>query len=261
MRKKLLVTMALGAFIALTVVGIATAAGGEKPVVVQAGNLKLTFNGGVTPKALPKNTFAPISLNVSGKIQTTDGSQPPALHEVIIDTDKDGMISTKGYPTCTSGQLQARDTAAVEKACGPAIIGKGETTVSIAFPEQAPIPAKSPLLVFNGGEKGGVTTLYVHAYLTQPITTAIVTTVKITKEHKGPFGTHSVASIPVIAGGSGSVTAFALTINKKFTYKGKKVSVLTAKCADGKFQAHAVAVFTGGPKVEAEVIRTCTAKG
>ena len=71
-----------------------------------------------------------------------------------------------------------------------------------------------------------------------PVPAAIVTTVKIKKIHNGRYGLKSVATIPKIAGGSGSVTSFSLKIDKKFTYKGKKVSVLSAKCPDGKLQAH-----------------------
>jgi hypothetical protein len=262
MRKNLLITMALGALIAASVAGIASA---EKPVTVRGGNVEFTFNGGFTPKALSKTQQTPIALNASGVIKSTNPAepQPPALKEVIVETDKNGAVNVKGYPTCSSGQLQARDTAAVKKACPTAIIGTGTTTVSVKFPEQPAIPAHSPLLIFNGGTKGGVTTLYVHAYLTTPITTAIVSTVKITKIHNGRYGLKSVASIPLIANGAGAVTEFNFTINKKFTYKGKKVSVLTAKCSDGKLQAHATAIFRDVPatKVSAEILRTCTPKG
>ena len=70
---------------------------------------------------------------------------------------------------------------------------------------------------------------------------------KITKEHKGPYGTHSVASVPKIAGGAGSVTAFSLTFPKKlFAYKGKKHGYLLAKCANGHFLAQAEAKFSDG---------------
>ena len=73
---------------------------------------------------------------------------------------------------------------------------------------------------------------------------------KITKEHNGPYGTHSVASVPKIAGGAGSVTAFSLTFPKKlFTYKGKKHGYLLAKCPNGHFVAQAEAMFADGTKI------------
>ncbi|HEY0317019.1 MAG TPA: hypothetical protein VGC49_01860 [Solirubrobacterales bacterium] len=259
MRKYLIMTMALGALIAVSVAGIATA--GNKPVTVQAGNLKLTFNGGFTPTTLPKKALAPISLSASGKIATLDGTHPPALKEFLLETDKNGSVQTVGFPKCTSGKLQSQDTKHAEAICRNAIIGSGTTNVEIAFPEQKPIPVSSKLLVFNGGTAGGVTTFYIHAYITVPTPAAIVTTVKIKKIHKGRFGTESIASIPKIAGGSGSVTSFSLVVNKKYTYKGKKMSVLSAKCADGKLQAHGTAVFSDGTRASAEIIRTCTGKG
>jgi hypothetical protein len=257
MRKYLVVTMALGAMIALTVGGIATA---EKPVKVRAGNLALTFNGGFTPKALSRTTPTPITLNVSGKIATVDGTHPPALKEFILETDKNGFVQVKGYPACTSGKLQSRDSKSAKQVCGKAILGEGKTDVQIQFPEQRPIPVKSPLILFNGGTSGGTTTFFVHAYITVPTPAAIVTTVKIKKVKNGRYGIKSVASVPKIAGGSGSVTSFNLTVDKKYNYKGKKVSVLTAKCTDGKLQAKGQAKFSDGTVANAEVIRVCNSK-
>ena len=259
MRKYLLLTTALAALIAVSVAGIATA--GNKPVTVRAGNLELTFNGGFSPKALPKKTLAPIALSASGQIKTVDGTHPPALKEFLVETDKNGAVFVKGFPTCKSGQLQAQDTAHAEKICKPAIIGKGTTDVEVEFAESAPIPVHSKLLVVNGGQKGGVTTFYIHAYITVPTPAAIVTTVKIKKIHHGRYGLLATATIPKIAGGAGSVTSFSLTINKKYTYKGKKVSILSAKCPDGKLQAHGLAKFADGTSAAAEIVRTCTGKG
>lgn len=256
MRKYLILTMALAGLIAVSVAGIASA--GNKPVTVEVGNLVFTANGGFSPQKLPKNKLAPIAFTAEGKISTKNGEHPPALKEAIVETDKNGAITTVGYPKCTSGKLQSQDTKHAEAICKSAIIGKGTTNVEIKFPEQNPIPVSSKLIVFNGGTAGGTTTLFIHAYITVPTPAAIVTTVKIKKVHNGRFGLKSVATIPKIAGGSGSVTSFRLTINKKYTYKGKKVSVLTAKCPDGKLEAHATAVFSDGTKASAGIVRTCT---
>lgn len=250
MRKHLMLTMGLAAVVALAVAGFAAAA--NKPVEVQAGNLKLTFNGGFTPTALSKTKPTSIALNVSGKIRSVDGTHVPALKEFEVETDKNGAIDVKGVPVCKSSQLQSQDTKHAEGICGDAIVGTGTTGIEIAFPEQAPIPVKSKLLVFNGGFKGGVTTLYIHAYITVPTPAAVVTTVKIKKVSKGRYGTLSVASIPKIAGGSGSVTDFGLTIKK---------GILTAKCPDGHLNAHGKAIFADGTRVSAEIVRACTPKG
>ena len=244
----------LGALIAA---GAALAAGGETPVTVKVGNLELTANGGFTPTAISKTRQTPIELKASGEVKETDGSHPPAVRELIIEGDKNAEVHVKGIPTCRSGQLQATDTAAAEKACRSAIIGEGTTTAQVAFAEQKPINVTAKLLLFNGGEKGGKITWYAHAYFSNPISGAIVTTVTITKHPHGPFGTLAVAKIPQITGGSGSIISFDLKIKKSVA----GVNPISAKCVGGKLKVHVQAKFEDGTKAETEVIRACTAKG
>ena len=95
------------------------------------------------------------------------------------------------------------------------------------------------------------------------MTAAVVTTVKISKEHNGLYGTHSIAAIPKIANFAGSVKDFSLTFKKQlFTYKGKKHGYLLAKCPTGKFFAQAEAKFHDGTKLgPAKITRACTPKG
>ncbi|MBS1675996.1 MAG: hypothetical protein JST08_01295 [Actinobacteria bacterium] len=249
--------LVIAALIAVSVVGIATAAGGETPVTVKVGNLELTANGGFAPKALPKKKQTPIELNVAGEVAEADGSHPPAAREIIIEGDKNAEVHVEGIPTCSSGQLQATDTSAALAACRSALIGEGQTTAQVAFAEQKPIDVPSKLLLFNGGEKGGRITWYVHAYFSNPISGAIVTTVTITKHPHGRFGTLAVAKIPQITGGSGSIISFNLNIKKDV----KGINPISARCTDGKLKVHVQSKFEDGTKAETEVIRACTPKG
>jgi hypothetical protein len=257
MRRCFAWTLALAAALAIAIAGIAVA---SKPVVVEAGNLILTFNGDFSPKKLPKTKRAGITLNVSGKIETKDKTHPPALKEFILETDKAGAINAKGLPVCTSAKLQAQDTKHAEAACPTAIVGKGKTDVEVEFPESPPFTAHSKLIAFNGGVAGGKTTIFIHAYLSSPVSAAVVTTVKVSKIHKGRFGLKSIATIPKIAGGSGSAVSFSLRLGRTFAYKGKKQSYLLLQCADGKIFAQGTAKFTG-VSASGGVIRTCTPKG
>jgi hypothetical protein len=257
--KRIVIAAGVVALGMLVLVGVAVA---EKPTVVKVGNLVLTIDGGVKPKALPRKTMAPIELDVAGKIATADGTHAPALQEVIVDTDKNGTVDARGVPTCKAGQLEARTTSEAEKICKAAIVGTGTTNVEIQFPEQRPIPIQSKLLALNGGVKGGKTTIYIHAFLTDPVAAALVTTVVISKEKNGRYGTRSIATIPRIANGQGSVTAFTLKFQKRlFPYKGKQHGYLLAKCADGHFDAQAEAVFIGADRLGGKIVRACTPKG
>jgi hypothetical protein len=257
MRKHVLIVLALGALVAVSAVGIATAAGGETPVTVKVGNLELTANGGFSPKALSKKKQTPISLKAAGEVKEADGSHPPAIREVILEADKAGEVHLKGIPTCKSGQLQATDTKAAEKACGSALIGTGHATAQVALAEQRPINVNSKILVFSGGEKGGKAIMYIHAYFSNPISGAIVTTVTITKHKHGRFGTLAVAKIPQLVGGSGSITKFNLEIKKNV----RGHNPISSRCTDGKLKVHVLGKFEDGTKAETEIIRACTPKG
>lgn len=233
----------------------------EKPAKVILGNVIVTFDGSVSPKKLPRSELAPIAFNVSGEMDTTDGSHPPALTELVIEADKNGAINAKGVPTCTAGKLQAQDTPNAEKACSDAIVGEGKAAAEVEFPEQAPFLAKSKLLAFNGGVKGGKTTIFVHAYLSAPVSAAIVTVAEVSKIRNGRYGLKTISTIPKIAGGYGSPVSFDLTIKRIFTYKGKQQSYLLAKCPDGHLDAHGVAKFADGRRIAATVSRACVPKG
>ncbi|HET8567023.1 MAG TPA: hypothetical protein VFL77_11180 [Solirubrobacterales bacterium] len=237
-----------------TAIGAGVAAA-EQPVKTVVGKIETEFNGGFSPKVLSKKKPTPISFDISGKIRTLDPADeghPPALKEFLLEGDKHASISVKGIPVCKPGQLQAQDTAHARKICGPALVGSGKTEVGIKFPEQPEIPVKSELLVFNGGFTGGVTTLFIHAYITVPTPAAIVTTVKVKKIHKGRYGLGSVSTIPKIAGGSGSVKSFSLTLQK---------GILSATCPDGHLNARGSAILADGTKLSGGVVRPCTGKG
>ncbi|HET9161964.1 MAG TPA: hypothetical protein VFN89_00770 [Solirubrobacterales bacterium] len=231
MRKKLVLALALAAVTSLGVVALANAV----QITLRAGNVVTTFGGSTSPKAMPKNKYVPVTTNIFGKIGTADGGHPPALREVEFDIDKDVKINVKGFPVCKPGQLEARDTNAAMKVCGSTVLGKGIAHVEIAFPEQKPILVKSPLTVFNGGEKGGKVKLLIHIFITVPVPAAVVTEVTISR--KGT-GIHSVSKIPVVAGGSGSAIDFNFKLGKTYSYKGKKVGYFEAKCPDGVFKAN-----------------------
>jgi hypothetical protein len=257
MRKQLIRTTAVALGFALIVVAGALA----KPHVIRAGDLFLRDNGGITPSRLPRRSQAPIEGHIDATIGTTDGTHPPAVKTVDIDFDKSIELNAKGLPACKQGELEARPTAAAKKACPDAIVGSGEGEVEVAFPEQAPFSAKGPIVLFNGGVHGGTTHLFVHAYVAVPAPTAVVATVAISRIHRGHYGIHTVSQVPPIAGGAGSVIRFKLTIDRRFTYGGKKESFLTASCPTGIYYTEGNILFADGTELQGTHLLPCTPVG
>lgn len=257
MSKRLIRLIALAIALALTATGVALAV--NKATVIRFGDLVLTINGGVNPTRLPKHQLVPIGFQASGSLATDDGSHPPALRKSAFDVDKDIVVDVSGIPTCRKRQLVAQSTAGAKRACPGSILGQGRATVEVAYPEQKPFDAGGPLVLFNGGERNGVTTLYLQTYVAVPAPTAVVVTAKLTREHRGPYGLRIESTIPVIAGGSGSITGFELRANRYTEYKGKRRSFLFARCADGRFEAKGIGEFSDGLRMSGSLVRTCVA--
>lgn len=257
MKKQLICAIAIAAGLVLIVVAGALA----KPHIIRAGNLFLKDNGGIFPSKLPRHTQTPISARIDAEIGTADGTHPPAVKLVDIDFDKSIQIHAEGLPVCSLDQLVARSSKDAKKACSDAIVGSGEGEVEVAFPEQKPIDATGPIYLFNGGVHGATTLLFIHTYVNVPAPTAVIATVKITRIHRGRYGTHTVTQIPAITGGAGSVIRFKLTIGRRFTYKGKKESYLTASCPTGTYFTEGNILFADGSRLQGTHILPCTPSG
>jgi hypothetical protein len=254
MRKQAIRATAIGAALSLVVAASALA----KPEVVRVGNLFLRDNGGITPNRLPRHEQAPITAHLNAHIGTTDASHPPAIESLNVEFDRSIELDAVGLPVCKEGQILASSTATTKKACPAAIVGTGEAEVEVAFPEQAPFSATGPITLFNGGVKDGTTLLLIHTYVDVPAPTAVVATVKITKVDRGRFGLQAIATIPSIAGGAGSVTAFKIAIGRRFNYKGQRESYLTASCPTGTYYTEGKVQFSDGTALQVAHALPCT---
>jgi hypothetical protein len=246
---------------AIAVLGITAFASALTKVTLTdpANNIKATFEGGATPKALPKKGTAPVSLTLNGKMASLNGEHLKALDTVTLDFDKAGKINTTGLASCTQGKLLSTTTKDAEKKCKDAIVGKGNVTAAISLPEQQPFGASGPLVVFNAS-KGGKQELLLHVYAHVPVATTFVVPVKISKDH-GKFGTKAFIDVPKIVSGGGSVTSFKANIAKKFTVGGKRESLLNAGCPTGSLAVKGDFKFVGGGDLNGELTVPCTPKG
>jgi len=251
-RKTLLRVNVLAGILLLVAVGTAAA------IKLHASNLVITTDGGFSPTTLPKHGYAPIRLHGYGKIATEDGSPPPVLETVTLWFDKHGEVETRGLPTCTPGKLAATTTKKARKLCPGAIVGTGFGKAVVDFPEQGPIPASSPITLFNAKPKHGNPVVLAHAHLTVPGPTTFVVPIEIQRVHAGRYGFKTVAKIPRIAGGYGIPLYARLSVGRTWTFKGKKLSFANAGCPDGRLQAKGQFRFKDGTFLQGSVFKKCT---
>jgi hypothetical protein len=246
--------------------GLVVAAGalGVKKVTkvhIQAGNIIVVGEGGFRPTALPKNVDAPITLFGRGKISTVDGNYPPILQTIEFEFDKHGSVDTTGLPKCSVGKLKATTVPQARKLCPGAIVGTGRGSAVVKFPEQGPIPASSPITLFNGPRIGGDPSVLAHAHLTVPAPTTFIVPVRIETIHNGRYGYRVKAEIPRIAGGYGIPLSGSLTVGRKWTFKGKQHSFVNARCPDGRLQAIGEFGFKDGTRMKGTFLSPCQVRG
>jgi hypothetical protein len=228
---------------------------------LQAGNIVVETDGGFTPTTLPKHKLAPIQIHGYGKITTSDGSVPPILKQLTFWFDKNGGIETRGLPVCPMRKLVATTPPRARENCRDAIVGTGLGKAVVNFPEQAPIPASSPLTIFNAPPLHGNPAVYVHAYTTVGGPSAFIISVEIQRVRDGRYGFKTVADIPKIVNGYGTPLYGRIKIGKQWNYKGKRLSYISASCPDGRLQAKVQSTFKDGTLLQGTFVRPCTASG
>lgn len=255
-RKKAL-AFCMCALAVLAIASIAIAHRDNDRVELRAGDLVIVGHGGFKPETLPKDHDAPITIYGGGKLSTVSGELPPILEKLTFEFDKHGHVDTTGLEVCTAGKLQATDVPAARRACPNAIVGEGFGSGVVTFPEQPPIPVSSPLTIFNGPKVHGDDTVLGHFYTTVPVATTFIVPVVIEKIHKGVYGYRVEAKIPKIAGGYGHPISGHLTIDRKWTYRGKRHSYVNARCETGHLQARGEFTFNDGTLLKGTFFRPC----
>src|SRR3954453_21884962 len=91
---------------------------------IQSGDVRVSFQADFTPKALPREQPAPISVDFEGRISTTDETHPPALTTLRIELNSAGQVDTRGLAQCRTSALQATSSELALARCRPALVGK-----------------------------------------------------------------------------------------------------------------------------------------
>jgi hypothetical protein len=254
--------MKLGCAVLAAAALLASAAGAEP---VQRGNLRVSFAGRISPKALPRHGEAPIAVTVGGTITTTDGAPPPQLQGLEIKVNRAGRFDPEGLPSCTYADVQPSTTAAAQAACGRAKVGEGSFAANVLLPEQSPFPSKGKIVAFNGVERGRPVIL-AHVYGTEPVPLSYTLVLRMTRG-KGTWGTVLSASLPRVTSNVAYVTGISLTLNRRFTVAGRTHGYISAGCPAPKgFSgaafplARASFSFGAAGTLASTLIRSCHAK-
>lgn len=244
---------ALAALAAVAMVAVASAD------VVTGGNARISFHGSITPRTLPRGGAAPVSLHVAGEVHPIGDRRPAALERVKVEINRHGVISTRGLPVCPPRRLRgARSVQALER-CGTALVGIGHFTAHVEIPEGAPFPAAGRLLVFNSSRKGHPA-LVGHVFGTQPVPTTQVLPISLRPQGENGFGATMSVAMPKVGDEWGYVTGFDMTFHRRYRYRGRSHSFLSASCpapagiAEAPFRAARGTYYLSGGRVLTRVV-------
>jgi hypothetical protein len=229
--------------------------------VIQSGDIRVNFRADFSPRSLPRERQAPITVEVGGNISTTDGSHPPPLRQLRVELNSAGQIESRGLPACTAASLQSTSSELALEHCRPALVGTGTFQAQLQF-SGAPILVDGRALVFNGVVHGRPGML-IHIYIAAPVRVTLVIPLAITRRG-GRFGTVLTTNVPSLAGGFGSITELQLRVGRQYGYRGVRHSYLSAACAapagfpGAVFPfARGTFTFTGGRVLHTVLTRNC----
>jgi hypothetical protein len=233
---------------------------------VQHGGLRATFEGKLTPKALPRSGEAGVSVSVSAQVSSTTAKPPPPMRQITIAINRYGHLNRTGLPVCRLEQIQPATTQDALAACHRSLVGEGRFLATVLPNGTAPFPSNGKIYAFNG-EVEGRPAILAHVYGVEPAPASYTLTFFITKT-KGTFGTTLKATLPPVKPGSGYITALFLTLGKSFSSHGRHQSYFSASCPAPKGFSKAVFPFAdagvgfqGGRTLGTTLTRVCQVRG
>ena len=228
---------------------------------IEIGKTMVSATATISPRALPARGGAPVELASITRINTTDGSQPPTLKQLVFLFDRHSSVDTRGLPTCSMAKLANTTSALARKRCPGAIVGEGVGRAEVRLPGQAPVEISSPLTFFNAPPQGGMPSLIAHGYETVPEPKTLLVPIAIERIHQGRYGFRATIQLPEVAGGYGAATLAKATIGKTWKRGGKTVGYADAYCSGGRLQVYGTLTFTDGSFFPGTLTSPCHVAG
>lgn len=232
----------------------------------QLGNMLLSVSAALSPKKLPRERLAPVGVSVGWNISSTDGTEPPKLQTIKLEINSHGILDATGLPVCPYDKIQPASTARALQNCRSSLVGTGNFSAQVGLEGQERYVAKGKMLVFNGLEKGKPV-LYGQLYSDYPFANSFVVVFKIDKRKHGAYGTTLNAKLPANLRDWGNLTEVNMSLSRKYTYKGKRRSFISASCPTPKginlalFRlAKTSFSFSGGTTLSSTLSETCKSK-
>lgn len=193
----------------------------------QKGNLIVSLDGGLSPLALPRDRPAPVAVHLEGGLQTSDRAPLPRVTRIELGLPSQGVVSTRGLPSCPRRLLRDAKPPEALAACRDALVGRGRLRAQVALPNQDVFSAGARVLAFNG-RIGRSRAIFLHAYTANPPTVAVLP-LRL-RRGSGRFGLALVGNLGPALGPWPRLRRFDITLFRRYSYRGRSRSYLSASC-------------------------------
>jgi hypothetical protein len=233
--------------------------------LAQKGNLFVRFDGGISPRDLPRHSLAPIAVRIEGTIRVPPGQEPPALRRISVALNRSGRLSTRGLPRCRTHQIDSATTVKALEICGRALVGTGGITARTSFPEQPTHLLRGEILLFNS-VVGGRRAILAHIFQRDPapITRIVVFNIR---RSRGALGTVISGRLPEVVSRNGYLKTISLQLQRRYRFRGRDRSYLSASCAApagftvATFPfANTSMTFDDGRTLSSTLVRSCAVR-
>jgi hypothetical protein len=238
---------------------LAVPAGAE---VNQQGHLITTFDGGLSPTTLPRESVAPVAVSVGGSFKTNAHKPLPQLRTISVAINGAGQLDDTGLPVCKVSAIQPATEGNAKQLCHRSIVGTGHVAVGVHLENQEPFTVDASLLAFNGPTEHGHKEILAQVYSKDP-PGAFVLTFHLSNR-PGLFGTVMTTQLPKTAQPWAYLSEFEMTLDRKYKYHGKSHSFVSAACAAPAGFPGAVFPlakanygFANGQHLKTTIVRSC----
>ena len=201
-----------------------------------SGNLIVSLDGGLSPLKLPRDRPAPVAVHLEGGLRTADGSLLPRVTRIELGLPGQGVLSTRGLPTCSAAPPAQRDAGgSARRLPRRRWSATAASRPRCVLPNQQPFAVHARLLAFNG-RVGGRRAVLLHAFAASPPTVVVLPFLDPPRQRPLRDGAGRQP-----AGGAGPLAALRPLRDRRsraaIAYRGRRRSYLSASCPIPK-QSH-----------------------
>lgn len=258
MNRRFASRLLLAAAFALLVISIAPALAEQ----IGTPDVVVSFDGRVSPRQLPRQHPAPITLELSGSVRGTEGGAPPRLDRIDLAFGARGRLDTEGLPVCPRARLRNATQRQALARCRGALVGRGEITAEVPLNPADPIPARAGVFVFNALSHGHPAA-WVHAYSASPPVSFLLP-FYLRRVATGAYGVLMRSPVRHALGRWPRLRSFQITLGRRFRVGGELHSYLNGRCPlPPRFHGLSVPVaratyhFAPRPTLTQPILRRC----